>query len=214
VKAWENKSLHHDVPVARSDYQEWLAELIEKVKLSDSHIQPERGTTVTRATADKKSHVAYQQLPFAVSGQGTVGQLTQFLFEFYSADLLHRVRSISIQPQKDAKQLRLTMLIDALVLPGAEPVRGSVMPRSDRLALASLADYQKVIDGRNLFAAYVPPPPPPPPRRDPPPTRTVPTPAPPLRRASTTRSSRSSRRSSRSTTSRRPGSTSAPPTSC
>lgn len=159
VEGWKQQSLPADVTLARSFYQHWLSELIEKVKLSGAHVQPERTVAVSRTTASRQTVVAYHQLPFTINATGSIDQFVRFFYEFYQADMLHRVRAMSIQPLKEAKQLKISLTVEALVMPGASVDVPTKIPTAHRLALASVDDYQKAIGTRNVFAAYVPPPP-------------------------------------------------------
>jgi hypothetical protein len=123
-------------------------------------VQPERSVAVSRTTSNRQTVVAYHQLPYTINATGSIDQFVKFFYEFYQVDLLHRVRSMSIQPLKDAKQLKISLTVEALVMPGASPDVPLKVPTAERLALATIDDYQKVIGARNVFAAYVPPPPP------------------------------------------------------
>jgi len=159
VTRWQKQSLPSDITLARSFYQNWLADLIEKVKLGNAHVQPERTVAVSRTTSNRQTITAYNQLPYTINAQGTIDQFVRFFYEFYKADLLHRVRSMALQPLKD-KQIKITLTVEALVLPGASPTVPDKLGTADRLALASVEDYTKLIGARNVFQAYVPPPPP------------------------------------------------------
>jgi hypothetical protein len=51
----------------------------------------------------------------------------------------------------------LTLLVEALALPGAEHKNGLNDAKADRLAWTDFAQYRQPILARNLFAAYRPP---------------------------------------------------------
>lgn len=277
VEGWQREALSNNVARSRSDYHYWLLGLVERAKLDNAQVQPERKVIVNRATPDRRNVLAFEKLPFTINGEGSLNQLTEMLHEFYSVDVLHRVRSLSMQPTKSTKTLKLTLVVEALVLPGTvdyeqqiEPIlkarcyrchgpdssnrkaglrldqiaaamaplpkskktpivpfrtldselvrriragdkermppapdqmlskpeieliadwveQGArvglptELPKSHRLALASLGDYQKLIKDRDLFSPYTPPPPPPRKVVERPPQKAPPPPPPPPR---------------------------------
>ena len=95
--------------------------------------------------------------------------MTQFLFAFYQADLLHQLRSLTITPLQRAEELDLSFAIETLILePGGAAAAKPRMPSataenvyeqfrrrtwrvSDRLAFDNLEAYRRIVR-RNLFA--------------------------------------------------------------
>jgi hypothetical protein len=138
---WESQSLPSDPDVARSLYQSWLLELVGKVDFAGPHV--DSGTPVERKGL-------FRSITFSVRGRGTLTQLTEFLFEFYSANHLHQIRSLTITPLKKTGELDLSLSIEALVLPTADRSDQLAAGRSDRLASATLADYAPIVR-RNLL---------------------------------------------------------------
>ena len=49
------------------------------------------------ASKDTKDDI-YSVLSFTIHGQGTLDELTRFLFEFYNAGYLHQIHYIDIKP--------------------------------------------------------------------------------------------------------------------
>ena len=141
LSVWEQQSLPSDVEEARSDYRAWLLSLVGLAGLSDANV--DSGAAVNRKDI-------YQSLSFSIKGRGTLDQFVTFLYEFYSTDHLHQVRSISITPVRSAGALDVSMSIEALVLPNATSTTELLSRPSDRLALRTLADYRPIVD-RNLF---------------------------------------------------------------
>ena len=135
------RSLPANAEIARSLYQAWLLELVDFVELSGPNV--DSGEAIGRKGL-------FQVIAFSVRGRGTLQQLAKFLYEFYSAGHLHQIRSLAITPLKGSDVLDLSVSIEALVLPGADRTNRLANLRSDRLAYASLSDYD-VIAGRNLF---------------------------------------------------------------
>jgi hypothetical protein len=158
---WQEQSLPANLEQAKFLYQSWLRNLVDQAKLDDVNVS----TSIARSRRG-----LYDRLTFSVTGRGDLAQLTRLLYDFYRADHLHQIRSLSVKPIEKSKQLDLSLSIEALALPGADRTNELNPAVSDRPKLADFDSYREAIVGRNLFAAYVPPPPARPPvvRRDPP----------------------------------------------
>jgi hypothetical protein len=155
----EKRSLPRNDIEAERLYQEWLVSLVTG-KLTDPVVAP-RDVRV-RAKG-------YEALGFKVTGEGSLEQITKVLHDFYSANHLHQVTMLNIDPQEKTKTLKLDMHVDALILPGVKREDSLTTEPGDNLVLESFDEYKKAIVGRNLFAEYSPPsqpPPPQPPVRD------------------------------------------------
>ena len=138
---WESQSLPSDSEVARSLYQSWLLGLVENAGLANPHV--DSGAAVNRKGL-------YRSLTFTVRVRGSLAQLTQFLFEFYSANHLHQIQTLVITPLKKSGELDLSMTIGALILPTADRTDELATGKSDRLASATFAKYAPVVR-RNLW---------------------------------------------------------------
>lgn len=156
---WEDQSLPADTEVARSLYQAWLVELVDDVGWGSPSIASSE--PVARGGL-------YYTLTFSLRGRGTLQQLTEFLFAFYQADLLHQIRSLTITPLQRSEQLDLSLAIETMILPpsggsGAKQAASSAAENvyeqfrrrtwrvSDRLAFGDPQAYD-IIVRRNLFA--------------------------------------------------------------
>jgi len=146
LEVWESRSLPTDTEVARSLYQSWLLELIEQVHLAQPNV--DSGEPINRAGI-------YQSMAFSVRGQGTLEQLTQFLYSFYHSGHLHKIDSLNITPLQKGGQLDISFAIEALILPGTERKESLSATDSDLLAFDSLSAYQPIIQ-RNIFSAAGP----------------------------------------------------------
>lgn len=151
LAVWQKQSLPTDRQLARAQYQAWLRGLIEKAKLTSVDLNAQ----VSPGRRDQ-----FEQLKFTINGQGTLEQVTQLLFDFYSADHLHRIRSLQIQQDEQSGKLKLAMVVDALILPGADRKDQLNNEPSHRLAGKDMAYYKQSVIARNLFAEYSPPAPP------------------------------------------------------
>lgn len=145
---YRRRSLPSDPQAARSLYQNWLLELTDRVKLKGRKVESSDGRVVKGI---------YHNLPFTVRGEGSLDQLVQFLYEFYSAGHLHRIRRLSVKPQEKSADLELTILIEALALVDADRRDKLATLAGNRLAHQDLGAYRKSIVERNLFAPYRPP---------------------------------------------------------
>lgn len=141
LTAWQRQSLPTDLELARSLYQNWLLELVRVAGFQQPNV--DSGETVGKKDI-------YQKLPFTVRGQGTLEQLTSFLYNFYRADHLHQVQRLSITPIPRSQRLELSMSIEALILPEGERKDRLNARTSNRLAAENLVEYRAIVE-RNLF---------------------------------------------------------------
>jgi hypothetical protein len=151
LKEWEHRSLPADLDQARSLYQNWLANTVERIRLDRAE--------VTSLPAMPRLNF-YNRIPFTVRGQGTLDQITTLLYEFYRADHLHQIQRFSLTPvsagagPQAPSQFDVSLSIEALVLPGADRRDKLNDGAADRLAWKELDDYRRPITQRNLFAPY------------------------------------------------------------
>ncbi|MBN2476169.1 MAG: hypothetical protein JXB62_16270 [Pirellulales bacterium] len=177
---FERRALPTDRELARSLYLKWLRELaISRAKLHDAKVDP---------AEEQSRRGIYRKLRFTVLARGTLSELTEFLYGFYSADLLHKIVRLTAQPLENSEELSLVITIEALSLPevtakmlSAEPAKRLDLPKKeDYLRTVVRRKLEEAVDGRQdryldtggLFAGFVPyrpPPPPVAPRNDPPP---------------------------------------------
>ena len=141
LKRWQVQSLPSDTELARSSYQAWLVRLVGSAGFASPNV--DSSEPVTRKGL-------YTSLGFSARGRGTLEQLTKFLYEFYRADHLHRIQSLSLTPVPRHDELDIAISIEALSLPNAERKDRLSTRISDRLASEQLADYRPIVE-RNLF---------------------------------------------------------------
>lgn len=138
---WHARSLPPDTELARSLYQNWLLEIVERAGFEKPNV--DSGEAVSKAGV-------YRRLPFSVRGRGTLEQLVKFMYDFYCADHLHQIQRMTIVPVANSQVLELSLAVEALVLPGAEPVEALNQRRADRLAFDEFGDYRSIAE-RNVF---------------------------------------------------------------
>lgn len=141
LKHWQTQSLPSDTEMARSLYQAWLVRLVGSTGFTSPNV--DSSEPVTRKGL-------YTSLSFSVRGRGTPAQLTQFLYEFYRADHLHHIQSLSLNPVGRTDELDIALSIEALSLPDAQRKDRLTTRISDRLASDELDDYRAIVE-RNLF---------------------------------------------------------------
>jgi hypothetical protein len=147
LTAWERRSLPADPANARSLYQSWLRELANRAGMSKLDVQSGEGQSVKGI---------FTRFSFTLRGRARLAQLTQFLYDFYSAGHLHLLQRLDVKPVDNARELDVTMTIQALSLPGADRRDQLAKSSFTRLRFAGPAAYTDVIVARNLFAPYVP----------------------------------------------------------
>lgn len=141
LQDWNLRSLPSDTELARSLYQNWLVEIVERAGFDKPNV--DSGEAVSKAGV-------YRRLPFSIRGRGTLEDLVTFLYDFYCADHLHQVQRLTIVPVANSQVLELSLAVEALVLPGAESADKLSERRSNRLAFDSFQHYRAIRD-RNVF---------------------------------------------------------------
>jgi hypothetical protein len=144
---WERSALPAEPNNARSLYQSWLRALAHQAGLRQLDVQSGEGQT---------HKGVYTLFSFTVRGRSTLAELVQFLYGFYSAGHLHKLRVLDLKPLEAARTFDVTMTIEALSLPGADRKDQLSQVSSTRLRFAKLSDYADVIAARNPFAPYTP----------------------------------------------------------
>jgi hypothetical protein len=141
LDAYREQSLPANPEVARSLYGAWLLQTIEQAGFTNPNVD-------SGEPANRKG--LFQMLTFSIRGRGTLEQVTKLLYDFYSADHLQQIRSLTLMPLPAMDQLDVAMIVEALVLPTATRKDRLSDRRSERLAYDKLDDY-KIIVERNVF---------------------------------------------------------------
>lgn len=144
LRGWRRQSLPTNLDIAKSLYQDWLRKQLIEAGLTVREL-----TENTSRSAQKH----FSQVTFVVNAQGTLDELTEFLYRFYQSDHLHRISAATLTPTTTRRALTVALTIDALSLPDS--------PRSDQLAEGSsdlfsesLEEFRQEIVSRNVFVAY------------------------------------------------------------
>jgi len=144
LHGWRRQSLPTNLDIANSLYQDWLRQ-----QLIEAGLVVRELTESTTRSAQKH----FRQVTFVVNAQGTLAELTDFLYRFYQANHLHRISAVTLTPTTTRRSLTVSLTIDALSL--------SECPRSDQLAEGSSDTFAEPLEvvrdeivSRNIFVAY------------------------------------------------------------
>lgn len=148
LQALQLRSLPKEREQARSAYQQWLLDRVDRVGFREPTV---------RATDRTIRGRFFDQLSFQVDAEATLQQVVEFLHQFYSTDDLHRIQLLTLQPIKGTQDLDVIIWIEALILPGSQRATvGDVA--SNRMQGQTLSDLQQVILERSMFLpANIPP---------------------------------------------------------
>lgn len=160
---WNRRSLPSDPKVAQPLYVQWLMKVVGDVGL--------QGTKLTPSATNSRAGT-FVAIPLSLQTRGSLDQLTQFLYKFYTAGHLHKVRSLTVKPLDDSKDFEFLISVEALSLAAADNRTELTTEPGARLELKDLAAYrqavvrrrmesERYVEGLGLFTPYAPPPPPP-----------------------------------------------------
>jgi hypothetical protein len=151
LEAWQKRSLPANRETALSRYSAWLLAKAKEAGLTVEDITP---------TARQTSKEAYKSIGYTLSASGSLSSVSALLYEFYRAPQLQQITQLRLMRPVGASQIEVTFEAEALILPGAEATDSLPEGETKRLALASLADYQKSLGDRDMMDVYTPPRPP------------------------------------------------------
>jgi hypothetical protein len=145
---WRRCALPPEPVLARSLYQNWLHGLTGRANFHDVRLAANDAGT---------RRDQYTRISFALDCRAKLGDVIQFMYEFYSAGYLHQIRKMDIRPSATPGELDVDIAIDALSLAAAESKEKLPPDAGHSLQFAKLADYRDPIVARNLFTAFVRP---------------------------------------------------------
>jgi len=141
LEVLRDRSLPENIDTARTLYQGWLTELVEKVSLDNRRVD----------SNEPRQFDGYYLLPFSLRGSGTLEQFTIMLHQFYTAPYLHKIRTFTITPIAGSRQLSLNLTIEALLIGGTDRIDELPTGTNDELAFDRFDEY-RVIAKRNIFS--------------------------------------------------------------
>lgn len=162
IANWNHRSLPTDKQLAPALYMKWLrgtAEVLGGAKVDKTE-------ATSRGAGDKAT---FDRFAFRVQGESDLSmkQVVQFLYNFYTANHLQKIRQLTLTPRKDGK-LEVVIDVEAILLAGADrKTEQGTVARKDELGSTTLAKlsqgdlsaYETIINKRDLFADYKAPPP-------------------------------------------------------
>jgi hypothetical protein len=151
LQDWESRSLPADREKAITLYKAWLVETAKKAGLEVNDINP---------SSRPSASTAYSAIGYQVKATGTLKNVAAMLYEFYRSPQLHQITRLQLNRPQGASNIEVSLDVEALSLPRAEATDKLPEGDSKRLKLASLDDYQKTLDERDLVNVYQPPRPP------------------------------------------------------
>ena len=143
LSEYEEMSLPANPELARSQYQAWLSEIVDRVGLVEPQV---------KVVAQSRLANDATQLTCSVSGRGDLRQLTNLLYEFYCVNTIHRIRRLPLRPLTDSKQIKIDLRVEALILPTANEEKNFDISPSSPLAKLPSEDLIDPIIQRNMFA--------------------------------------------------------------
>jgi len=114
LSALRSRSLPSDPDLARSLYQNWLFRLATEAGFDGTKLD------VTGEGRHRGRAGAYRTLSFTLQADAKLDELTEFLYKFYSADILHRIRTLTIERTEGSDNLPVRLTVEALCLPNAD----------------------------------------------------------------------------------------------
>lgn len=95
----EAGSLPFDPQAAALAYQTWLVDLVETTGIRKPTVAVDSPpSSMTVKDGEGKKREAYKVYSFTINGEGTLDNVTRFLFSFYRAGHLHKITSLSMTP--------------------------------------------------------------------------------------------------------------------
>src|SRR5439155_5029664 len=143
IAEYEERSLPPNPEKSNSFYYNWVLTQLDKADMNGPNV----GIHTERNERD-----LFVQTTFSVDAQGTLPQVVDFLYAFYSVDWLHRITKLNLQPiRNDPKLLDVSITVEAISLRKAKDAEEMERRPSDRLKFGDWNDYQEFIVGRNIF---------------------------------------------------------------
>ncbi|MCI0332377.1 MAG: hypothetical protein L0228_04035 [Planctomycetes bacterium] len=148
MQEWQTRSLPEDREKALTLYKAWLLEKAKEAGLEVNDINPS-----TRPSGS----TAYTAIGYQIKATGSLSAVVAMLYEFYRSPQLHQVTQLQLSRPQGASQIQVSLDVEALSLPGAAATDKLPEGDSKRLKLASVDEYKKTLEDRDLVDVYTPP---------------------------------------------------------
>jgi co-chaperonin GroES (HSP10) len=143
---WGKRSLPTDRDVAESLYQDWVRKELAAAGLTIEQ--------VTDKTLNRRAP-HYGELSVEARANGTLEQLSNFLYKFYAAPHLHRLSAATITPSENGSKLAIVLGIDALILTES-PRKAELSSEAEQKLPATQEEFKTQLVSRNVFAPHTP----------------------------------------------------------
>ena len=143
LASYEEISLPSDAELARSQYQAWLSEIVDRVGLKEPQVKVVSQSQLVNDCT---------QLSCSIIGRGDLRQLAKLLHEFYSVKTIHRIRRLPLRPVPDSKDLTIELRVEALIMATAPSDKTFDISPLSELAQLPIDQVIGPIVERNMFA--------------------------------------------------------------
>lgn len=150
---YADRALPYDPNLARSEYREWLLQLVERHQMQSASVNADAPQPVeVRGRVDRRNRRRIgHTIRFTLRTRTSLPRFVDFLYEFHQSAQLHKVQSFSLNPVGNGSELDLTLVIETLCLEATE--RADTLsdlvrrdePEPDR------SEYELLVQ-RNVFA--------------------------------------------------------------
>ncbi|MDA7980535.1 MAG: hypothetical protein MPJ50_17395 [Pirellulales bacterium] len=157
IQDWRATSLPSNLAIARGDYQVWLN---QQADFSGLDVSPAGGGPKPMGGRDENKKPGFHLLTYHINGQGTLEQLSGFLYRFHRSNVLHRISQMTITPVKRqgegqyTEDLQITATVKAVVMRDAVATT-KWQPEIKEDARWTQKHFQEVVQyailDRNLF---------------------------------------------------------------
>jgi hypothetical protein len=142
LERWKQLSLPADPHAARREYLRELGELMRDAGVQATDLRGGQVQEVKAGPGKDAKKPVYTPLTFTVKGKATLGALTKLFREFQTSPVAHKVKNLTIEPAapttkgKRDDTLTVSMMVEALLIDGADKARPSLTDVENRLVQA------------------------------------------------------------------------------
>jgi hypothetical protein len=146
LNQWVSQSLPTNREVAESLYQDWLRGQLTGAGLEVTELADKSGSN---------RNPQFGEVSIEARTAGTLAQLADFLYRFYTSPHLHRISSATVTAADGGQKLNVSLTASALILPDARRTDKLAEGEPQKLA-KSMEEFRDGLVERNLFVAYTP----------------------------------------------------------
>lgn len=163
LRKYMDRSLPPQGEASKDWYRKWLYN--QAVKHHFQNVDAtDNSSGIARGGSAKASKLGYQTYAFKLGGETSLANLSAFLGDFYKADHLHLIKSLSINSQNQSENLKITMNVETIALDSntkkVDFADLQMKYAEDPILLAQLDTAKSHINDRKLFSIFQPPQPP------------------------------------------------------